>query len=163
MFIVNLDFFFLQEKEFIITWATSQESNNVSSKIKPWCLHQALGLAKVSMMHWTGHTAGKLTCCVKGYLEHHMMKFEFVHYLWHCDHCLFWAHKDKKERNIKRRLKLCTLNYLCKNNQRKQDVMIGNLSSKLTFCTSQPSYMHRSKIPAILSIHVQLGDTFILT
>lgn len=98
-------------------WWHEQESKNVSNKVKPWCLHQALGLVKGSMMwHWTGHTAGKLTCQVKGHFEHQMMKFEFVRYLWHCDHCLFWAHKDEKREKCKKKTKiiLYTANYSVK-------------------------------------------------
>lgn len=55
---------------------------------------------------------------------------------------------------------LYALNNFC-NNQRKQDVMIENLSLKLTFCTIQPSKMHMLKISAFISICVQICETFI--
>lgn len=111
LFIVNLGLCFLQEK---VHNKHHRERNNVSNQTKPWCLHQALGLAKGSMMlHWTGHTAGNLTCQVKGHFEHQMLKLEFVLYLWHCDHCLFWTHKDKrKEKYKKTKIMPYTLNYL---------------------------------------------------
>lgn len=56
---------------------------------------------------------------------------------------------------------LHALNNFCNNSQRKQDVMIENLSLKLTFCTIQPSKMHMLKISAIISICVQICETFI--
>lgn len=141
------------------------ESKNVSSQVKPWRLHRVPGLGKDSaMLHWTGHSAGKLTCQVKGHLEHQMLKFEFVLYLWHGDHCLFWAHRVKKERNIKR-LKLCYIHWITfVKATRENNVMLENLSLKwTTFCTMQPNKMHMLEIiSAIISIHVDICETLIL-